>query len=699
MRMLLVSYIINHRDYLANNINDIKRKIELALNISLFITLILLFISFRLDLIEERISNPFLYSKNEVYLRNLKYLDNYKFNNTPFRELTTYFQGSYSKEDFIKKKQMKNIINKLTNTKYIGKWFTKEEEEKKLLIGDSIEGLTRIKFSRATEMTTQEEALAILINNYEDKYINHWLFHTSFIINKNLSLKADKANNKFLVNGRWETKVEYGELLYTKITGKYPCGSNISISFPLKNLTFITNLSNGESFVESIDTIDNSNFFISFNSSCGFNMSMEIYPEDQKSIDKENNEINKYIIILFIIIILHMISVYLMTNDIKNNNTDALKCISIFSIIQNINWHIYCCLTHITWGFAKKKYFYHFCTIFLLYIFNIIGFDFGFIYNYWKLKKDHETNRRLVNLRIFFYFSLYIFFFVSIFITSDLMIYYPLIYISSIIMWTPQIIYNIIYYNKYIYPFFYIIISSVERLFFSFYFRAYDNNFYNIKGDKMLIYIIIIYFIINFIILYLQMLKGPRFFLPKKYQKKAFDFYKTKEELLKSAKDMSNAECVICLFPIFSEETEQNNGKEEKQEKIGKEEKDFNNFDNTVDSNSSRYGLGIKQNDINKNNIEEILMKEKKNKIKRKNKIDKKIKRNNWKSICCFKDILDILFLKGFYKFYRISKNPKNKEYMKTPCNHVFHAMCLEKWISRKNECPNCRHNLSDIIF
>ena len=112
MRMLLVSYIINHRDYLANNINDIKRKIELALNISLFITLILLFISFRLDLIEERISNPFLYSKNEVYLRNLKYLDNYKFNNTPFRELTTYFQGSYSKEDFIKKKQMKNIINK-----------------------------------------------------------------------------------------------------------------------------------------------------------------------------------------------------------------------------------------------------------------------------------------------------------------------------------------------------------------------------------------------------------------------------------------------------------------------------------------------------------------------------------------------------------------------------------------------------------
>ena len=32
---------------------------------------------------------------------------------------------------------------------------------------------------------------------------------------------------------------------------------------------------------------------------------------------------------------------------------------------------------------------------------------------------------------------------------------------------------------------------------------------------------------------------------------------------------------------------------------------------------------------------------------------------------------------------------------MKTPCNHVFHKECLEKWILLKKECPNCRHDLS----
>lgn len=269
-------------------------------------------------------------------------------------------------------------------------------------------------------------------------------------------------------------------------------------------------------------------------------------------------------------------------------------------------------------------------------------------------------------------------------------------------MWTPQIIYNIIYYNKIIYPFFYIIISSVERLFFAFYFRANDNNFYKIKGDKTLIYILIIYFIITFIILYLQMIKGPRFFLPEKYQKKDFDFYKSKEEILKLSKDkdISNIECVICLLPIFSEETEQNNDKEESKEKKEKIEKNINNIDNSIDTNSSRYELGLKQNNINKNyNIEQNLMKENKNKIKRKNKNDKKIKKNNFKGSWCFKEIVDILFLKGFYKFYRISKNPKNKLYMRTPCNHVFHAICLEKWLSRKKECPNCRCDLTDKIF
>ena len=37
------------------------------------------------------------------------------------------------------------------------------------------------------------------------------------------------------------------------------------------------------------------------------------------------------------------------------------------------------------------------------------------------------------------------------------------------------------------------------------------------------------------------------------------------------------------------------------------------------------------------------------------------------------------------------------KEYMITPCNHVFHSDCLEKWIDKKLECPFCRSKLPSL--
>ena len=364
MRLVNSSLLLNEHIYTlySINFNNINKKIEICFNIFAILSFIWFLFFIKLPLIKENISNSFLYLEKEQNLSQEIFFNSnneLKNNNISLRQLTTFFQGKYNKEDFIRRIQIKNIIDKLINRKFTGKWFTKKEEKKRLMIGDSIEGLTKVKFSRATQMLSHEDALAIIINNFEDKYINHWIYHTSFILNKELLIKTDKEKVIIYLNGKWETKFEYGELFFTKISRRAPCYSNLTIIFPLKNITISANLSNGESFTETFDTIDNSNFSISFNSSCGFNMSMEIFQENQEISDEINYELNKYVIVLFIILILNMLSIYLMNNDLKQN-TEIISCISLFSLIQNINWHVYCCMTHLTWSITNNKFFFNF---------------------------------------------------------------------------------------------------------------------------------------------------------------------------------------------------------------------------------------------------------------------------------------------------------------------------------------------------
>lgn len=694
MRIHNLSYYMN-RNNNYNNLgrsNTVSDNLELLANIIIILSFIWFFLFLKLGIQENNnsfynIPNLDLSEKENNF--NSKYaLNNNQKNNTnnTLRELTTYFRGKYNKQDFIRRKQIKSIVERLTSTKYIGKWFTKEEELRKLRIGKSLEGFTEIKFNKAIEVATQQDAIAIVINNYEDKYINHWLHHSSFILNKNLFFRIDKNTKQCFFNGMFETEAHYGELFFTKVSTRKPCNSNLTIVFPITNITFLTNTSNGESFIETVETIDNSNLSISFNSSCGFNMSMELYIDDQIRKNQTKIEVNRYSIIISIIIFLYMISVHFMNRGLKKNN-EAIKCISLFTIIQNLNWHVYCCMTHISWSISNNRYFSHFSIIALLYSINIIGFDFKFIFNYWNIIKDSISYRNFINLKIIFYSSFYISFFISFFFISDFMIYYFPIYGCCLLLWTPQIIYNAIHNNKYNYPFFYIICASIERLFFGFYFRAHDENFFKIKGNKNFVYYLLIYLIFNYIILILQTLKGPRFFMPKKYQKEEFDFYKTKEELLESSPNISNVECVICLLPILVDESPIEN-KNEKEDNI------------SVGDNTSRSGIQMSTNEFmrenyNNNNLEMNVIKPKKNNKDNKKEVNHKKSSKNGNDFYYF---IDIFLIKGFCNFYKLSKNSEKKIYMKTPCNHIFHAACFEKWLLRKKECPNCRYNLSDKI-
>jgi len=40
---------------------------------------------------------------------------------------------------------------------------------------------------------------------------------------------------------------------------------------------------------------------------------------------------------------------------------------------------------------------------------------------------------------------------------------------------------------------------------------------------------------------------------------------------------------------------------------------------------------------------------------------------------------------------------PSHKDYMVTPCDHIFHSQCLMQWLDHKMECPTCRGALPNV--
>jgi len=44
---------------------------------------------------------------------------------------------------------------------------------------------------------------------------------------------------------------------------------------------------------------------------------------------------------------------------------------------------------------------------------------------------------------------------------------------------------------------------------------------------------------------------------------------------------------------------------------------------------------------------------------------------------------------------------PPNKtmlKIIKTPCGHIFHEKCLDKWLKTKTQCPYCRESVKEML-
>ena len=660
----------------------IGKNIELMLNILIIFGTIILIAYFqhhnenKNNNIENNIPSKYL-SESTNELRGL---------------INTTIEFPLMTEKFRKETQKKVVINSLNGIIYTGNW---SSENPQFNIGNKDSGLLYLRFLFFIERLTGEEIMVILFKCYEDKYVDNWIEIKSFTnlnsfmenLNKNDTELEDDIKTVTL-SAPFYYNYKNGQIYSTTFQSNKKCKGQANLTFPFKHFVLqINNTLENTSNDINVTAIDPSQFDFSIDSDCGITLNSTLM-KDKVSYYEALQQINVYVLLASLISIISVASTILLNYQLASKDQN-ISAISLFTISQNVLWHSYCCMSHISFGLQYFTFFHKFCIIMGLNLFCYSMVDLRLLFTFWKIKSRFVPSDILVKSRMRFYLFFYGIFFSFFFFLVRFFYDKMCISILLFLLWTPQIISNVIKNNKIGIPFFYILISTLDRLAIPLYFRGYDDNFIRTKGKGNCTFFAIngAYILFCVIVLYLQMIFGPRFFLPQKLRGNAFDYYKTRQELLLIKPNVAEEDCVICLIPIFKQEDED---ELKKATKIKAHQERLLKVDNVipVETNSNLNDTKtVKSEDISipvnnqieideeKNGTNDIKMQEKSKCLKTK------------MSLKCF----FCTFFQICFTFYKLKENLYNKKYMLTPCNHSFHAICLEEWFAHKKDCPNCR--------
>ena len=512
----------------------------------------------------------------------------------------------------------------------------------------------------------QDENPTFKMRILENKTIDKWIFIAKYIklryffdiydeiekINENISMHY---YNETFFNLSYMSRFEHGEYFGLPFN-KTICNISYTFNFLLNS---INKTNNNKTWNEKeISGIKGS----LYSKDCKIKMEFNL-EKHSNTYYKLYNHIFLYCLFSAFLSLFHSICTKIFINKIDFSAVNH-SSISIFTVCQNIIWNSYCCYSHfyLLLSFIEFKFFFGIiCT---LYFFNFGVYEFPLLYQLLALKYSHMINdvltyrKKLIQFCFIFYLTmLFCFIFaMKCFYSTNF------IFCSFAFTFIPQIVYNINKKNRVSFPIIYIIDLILNRIYPSFYFCMFKNNFLRIPTNKISEIFNIIFLLSLSGLLYSQTLFGPEWFFPIK-DINEFNFYLDEKELRKIKKNETDSlECLICLLPIIPQKKINANNKE-------------NNNDNGFAFNETD-NLVIEVND---NNI---------------------ISTFDNKKCCKFKYSNRCLGEKSILlNFHEFSKNINNLPYMITPCKHVFHSDCLEEWFKMKKECPSCRNIITQEMY
>ena len=266
-----------------------------------------------------------------------------------------------------------------------------------------------------------------------------------------------------------------------------------------------------------------------------------------------------YSIVLTLLAIIEIIHTTKLIQKINENNQLALN-LDIYTLIVHILWcaMICCCNFYLALFHNNLPLEYGMPSVAYFFLFSVFLLRATFLV--WKAKNQELMysnirlfKKKMMNFYLIFYFVL----FIHLISVKFIYTYFILTIIEFLGTWIFQIYHSAKNGTKPPMSYNYIFLVSLFKMLIPIYIKCYPNSIFDLRPNYLKVFIIDFIVFIQMIILFLQKLISPKFFVPRKYRVMEFDYYKKSDEINENDKEQ---ECVICLENLsnlaFVEESE-----------------------------------------------------------------------------------------------------------------------------------------------
>ena len=231
---------------------------------------------------------------------------------------------------------------------------------------------------------------------------------------------------------------------------------------------------------------------------------------------------------------------------VSENNQMALN-VDLYTIFMQIMWSALICGVNFFLSLTYEPLTYEYGMPSMIYFALFSIFLLRILFIGWKSRymDVYFNNMAQFRKKLFrFYLIFYCLLFCTLISIKIWYTYFIFTFFLFASTWIFQIYYSAKNGTKPPMPYSYIFIASLFKILIPIYLKAYDNNIFSLRPNYFKVFICITAVFIEAIIVSLQKLIGPKFFIPRSFRQQSFDYYKSADEIPDNIK---NNECVICL--------------------------------------------------------------------------------------------------------------------------------------------------------